>query len=100
MAWKSIISMPRSGTPARKPSTYPSPVTAEAQDDLLRPVDDQCAVLVVHAPGAHDAAIAQDQVHDGSDGVLFDAGIGAQLFREHLGQHVPGEVIVVHGPRP
>ena len=71
---------------------------AGAQDDLLRVVDDERAVLVVDAPGADHAAVALDEIDDGRDRMLLDARIGAQLLRQHLGDHVAGGVVVMAGP--
>ena len=75
-----------------------SAAAAGAQDDLLRMIDDERAVLVVHAPGADDAAIPFDEVDDGRDRVFLDARVGAQLLRQHLGDHVAGGVVVMTSP--
>ena len=75
-----------------------SAAAAGAQDDLLRMVDDERAVMIIHAPGADDAAIPFDEIDDGRDRMFLDACVGAQLLRQHLGDHVAGGVVVMAGP--
>ena len=74
-----------------------SAAAAGAKDGLLRAVDGERAVLIIDTPGADHAAIALDEIDDGGDRMLLDAGVGAQFFRQHLGHHVAGEVVVMDG---
>ena len=69
------------------------------EDRLLRGIGDERTVFVVDPPCADDTSVVHDEIDDGGDRMLVDAAIGAQLLRQHLGQHVAGGVVVVDGPR-
>src|SRR5215471_2707240 len=52
-----------------------------AQDDLLRLIDGERAVLVIYAPRADHATIPFDKIDDRRYRVLFNACVSAQLLR-------------------
>jgi hypothetical protein len=49
-------------------------------------------------PGADYTSIPFDEVDDGRDRMFLDAWVGAQLLRQHLGDHVAGGVVVMASP--